>query len=74
MFLVSVLALCILTPAACVFLAGVHAGVGWYEGVGILLAGLGTWRTMAPPSAGIRIRDVRPKPHSSISRPNPPIA
>jgi hypothetical protein len=74
MFLVSVFAMCILAPAAGVFLARAHAANGWYVGVGLFLGGLGVWRTMAPPGAGIRIGGFRARGHSSISRPNPPAA
>lgn len=74
MFLVSVFAMCVLGPPTGVFLARVHATHGWYVGVCIFLAGLGAWRAMAPPGAGIRISGIRPKRHSSVSRPNPPTA
>jgi hypothetical protein len=74
MFLVSVFAMCILGPPTGIFLAHVHATHGWYVGVCIFLAGLGVWRAMAPPSAGIRISGIRSKRGSSISDPKPPAA
>jgi hypothetical protein len=74
MFMVAVIAMCILAPLSGIFLARVHAAPIWYDGVGIFLGGLGTWRAMAPPSAGIRIRGFRAKRHPSVSRSTPPNA
>lgn len=74
MFLVSALAICVLVPLACVFLAGLHAQIGWYYGMGLFLSGLAVWRTMAPPGAGIRIGHQRSKPRPSTSHVNPPNA
>lgn len=66
MFLVSLIAMCVLAPLAGVFLAGVHAGSAWYYCVALLLSGLAVWRTMAPPGAGIRGMRSRASRDSSI--------
>jgi hypothetical protein len=66
MFLVSLIAMCVLAPVAGVFLAGVHAASAWYYCVALFLSGLAVWRTMAPPSAGIRGLPSRSRRDSSI--------
>jgi hypothetical protein len=48
LFAVSLVAVGVLAFAADVFLAGVHAEIGWYYGVGLFLGGLGILRVMAP--------------------------
>jgi hypothetical protein len=47
----------LLAFAAGVFLVRVHAGSGWYYGVGLFLTGLGVLRMIAP-TTGISMRGI----------------
>ena len=59
MFFVSLVAMLVLAPLTGVFLVSIHATEGWYVAACIFLSGLAVWRTLAPPSAGIRIPGSR---------------
>lgn len=72
MFLVAAVAMCALGSLTGVFLASVHAAPGWYTAAGIFLAGVGTWRTLAPPGAGIRLDHFRSKAPSPTPHISPP--
>jgi len=72
MLLVATVAMCVLGSLTGVFLASVHAAPGWYTAAGVFLAGLGAWRTLAPPGAGIRLDHFRSKPPSPTPHISPP--
>lgn len=55
--------------AAGVFLARVHAGPGWYDAVGIFLAGLGVFRVMFP-NVGIPVRYTEFPPRAPARTPD----
>ncbi len=73
LFAVSLVAVAVLAFAADVFLAGVHAEIGWYYGVGLCLGGLGVLRVMAPHIV-IPTRNSERVSPSHKSRTNPPTA